>query len=192
MLRPCARAIITLSACTLAACSGDGGPTTLGLPSVSDLSVAALPSTGAFKPIPERVVGTPTEVYTRVARGALTCWFGASGILKGAYIYHADAEPASKGGRSQIVIFVKDREAGDPRSLRAFQILISTVESKTKLETENTKISEPLATRMKSDVARWAADEEGCGEAPVTAGWSAEESHSAPPGPKSKPNAAKK
>ncbi len=190
MQRACAKTIITLSAGVLAACSGNGGPTPLALPSVSDLSVAALPSAGALNPIPEHVVGTPTEVYTRVARGALTCWFGASGNLKGSYIYHADAEPASKGGRSEIVIFVKDREAGDQRSLRAFHILISTVENKTKVETENTRIPEPVAGRMKADVARWAADEEGCGEAPVTAGWATEQSHPATPEPK--PKAAKK
>ena len=190
MQRACAKAIITLTAGALAGCSGNGGATTLALPSVSDLSVAALPSPGALNPIPEHVVGTPTEVYTRVARGALTCWFGASGPLKGTYIYHADAEPASKGGRSEIVIFVKDQQAGDQRSLRAFHVLISTVENKTKVEMENAKIPEPMAGRMKTDVARWAADEEGCGEAPVTAGWAAEQSHSATPEPK--PKATKK
>ena len=48
------------------------------------------------------VVGTPTELYTRIARGALNCWFGATGPLKGRYIYHADAKPASQGGGSVI------------------------------------------------------------------------------------------
>jgi hypothetical protein len=126
--------------------------------------------------VPEnRIVGTPTEVYTRVARGALTCWFGAAGPLKPGYIYHADADPPSKGGRSEIVIFEKDAAADDPRSMRVYRVLISTADDKTKLEIENLKIPEPLAARLKADVDRWAANEEGCGEGPITAGWSAAE-----------------
>ncbi len=144
-------------------CSGDGGTPALGLPSASELNIGALPSMAAL--IPEhRIVGTPTEVYTRVARGALTCWFGAAGPLKSRYIYHADADPPSKGGRSEIVIFEKDETADDPRSMRVYRVLISLVDEKTKLEIENLKISEPLATKLKGDVDRWAADEEGCGE----------------------------
>jgi hypothetical protein len=155
-------------------CSGNGGTTALGLPSASDLNIGSLPSMAALVP-ESRIVGTPTEVYTRVARGALTCWFGAAGPLKSRYIYHADADPPSKGGRSEIVIFEKDNAADDPRSMRVYRLVISTVDEKTKLEIENLKISEPLATRLKGDIDRWAANEEGCGEAPITAGWSAAE-----------------
>ncbi len=112
--------------------------------------------------VPEsRIVGTPTEVYTRVARGALTCWFGAAGPLKSRYIYHADADPPSKGGRSEIVIFEKDAAADDPRSVRVYRLLISTVDEKTKLEIENLKISEPLAARLKGDIDRWAGERGG-------------------------------
>lgn len=119
------------------------------------------------------MIGSPTEVYTRVARGVLTCWFGAAGALKSNYIYHADADPPSKGGRSEIVLFERDTNAEDPRSLRVYRVVISLAEEKTKLEVENLKVPEPLASRLGADVARWAANEEGCGEAPITAGWSA-------------------
>ena len=167
------RAIFAIAAVggLTAGCSG-GGATSLGLPSASDLNIGALPSLSSPA---GQVVGTPTEVYTRVARGALTCWFGAAGPLKSSYIYHADAEPPSKGGRSEIVIFERDADANDPRSMRVYRVVISLVEEKTKLELENLKIPEPLAARLASDVARWAANEEGCGEAPITAGWSAAE-----------------
>jgi hypothetical protein len=121
------------------------------------------------------VVGTPTEVYTRVARGVLTCWFGASGPLKAAYIYHADAQPASRGGSSEIKILTRDSDADDPRALRAYRIAISPSESKTRVEVENVRVPEPLAARLKQDVERWAGDEAGCGEGPVTAGWTAEQ-----------------
>jgi hypothetical protein len=156
----------------------------LGLPSVADLSAGALPSVAALIPDHDRVVGTPTEVYTHVARGVLTCWFGADGPLKSSHIYHADAEPPSRGGHSEIEIFAKDVSAEDPRALRAFRVVIATVDGSTKLEVENLKIPEPLASRLDRDVHRWAADGEGCGDGPVTAGWSAEEVRAGKPAKK--------
>ena len=151
-------AVLLILASLAGGCSGNGGTTALGLPSASDLNIGSLPSMAALVP-ESRIVGTPTEVYTRVARGALTCWFGAAGPLKSRYIYHADADPPSKGGRSEIVIFEKDDAADDPRSMRVYRLVISTVDEKTKLEIENLKISEPLATRLKGDIDRWAANE---------------------------------
>jgi hypothetical protein len=172
-------AVVVVS--TLAgACSSEGGTPALGLPSAADLNIGALPSMAALVP-EHRIVGTPTDVYTRIARGALNCWFGAAGPLKPGYIYHAEAEPPSKGGRSEIVIFEKDQAADDPRSMRVYRVVISMVDEKTKLEVENLKISEPLATRLRGDVDRWAANEEGCGEGPITAGWSAAEKAQAQP-----------
>lgn len=168
-------ATLTVSACT-AAPQGPlslSSPTTT-LPEVTTVAANLLPASA-------RVTGTPTEVYTRVARGALTCWFGAAGPLKGTHIYHAEAAPASQGGQAEIEIFVKDPSAPDPRSLRAYKVLISPGEAKTKVEIENTKIPEPLAARMREDVDRWAADEGGCGEAATTAGWQADAAASAQP-----------
>ncbi|WP_144083568.1 hypothetical protein [Hyphomicrobium nitrativorans] len=121
-----------------------------------------------------RVVGSPTEVYTRLARGVLTCWFGADGPLKAAYIYHAQADPASKGGKAQIRIMTRDHEASDPRALRAYLIAIGPGEGSTKVEVENRRLPEHLAVRLKDDVDRWATGVDGCGEGPVTAGWAAD------------------
>jgi len=138
----------------------------------------------------EQVIGTPTELYTRIARGALTCWFGASGPLKGEYMYHADADPPSKGGRSEITIRVKDKTASDPRSLRAYRVMIAPGETGTVLDIENTKIPEPLASSLTSDVRRWAGDEEGCSAKPATAAWTADQK--APGTDKKSPKAAAK
>lgn len=180
------RLISALSIVAVAAggCSSSGAPElSSGLP--SQVQQAQAPEQGASSALPELPsltsltksaalpVGTPTEVYTRVARGALTCWFGASGPLKGPYIYNADADPPSKGGKAEIFIRTRDREAADPRSLRAFRIGILPSPEGTKVDVENAKIPEPLATRLASDVRRWAADNEGCGEEPVVAGWGA-------------------
>jgi hypothetical protein len=172
-------ALLALSL-AVAGCSGETTPPVLGLPPPQDAaaeseqssSLAALQ--GLLVP-KDLVVGTPTEVYTRIARGVLTCWFGASGPLKAAFIYHADAQPASKGGSSEIKILTRDSDAEDPRALRAYRVLIAPSENKTRVEIENVRIPEPLAARLKQDVERWASDEAGCGEAPVTGGWTAEQ-----------------
>lgn len=159
----------------LAGCSASLTPE---LGSADDLP--KLPSLGSLAA--DDVVGTPTEVYTRIARGAVSCWFGAGGPLKGNYIYHADALPESKGGGAEITIFGKDSTASpDPRALKAFQIVIKPTGGTPELGVENFKVPEPLATRLKGDVGRWAAAEEGCGEGPVTKGWDANAAHPAAP-----------
>lgn len=164
------------SAGASAGCSGGGTPPALGLPSPGEApSTSATATLQTILTPQDLVVGTPTEVYTRVARGVLTCWFGAEGPLKARYIYHAEAEPAAKGGGSEIKIMTRDVDADDPRALRAYRILIAPSESKTKVEVENVKLADPLAARLKQDVERWSRDEPGCGEGPVTAGWGAEQ-----------------
>lgn len=168
----------------LAACSGEGSAPFLGLPTPPETAAGAA---GADRPQPlavpatafpmpkDLVVGSPTDVYTRIARGALTCWFGAAGPLKSQYIYHADAQPASQGGHSEIKIMTRDANAEDPRALRAYRVLISPSQGSTKVEIENVRIPEPMAERLKQDVERWSSDEPGCGEGPVTGGWGAEQ-----------------
>ena len=163
MVRLTAAAVVGLG---LVGCASEGPGSDL-LPSADGLS-ALPPLTGAL------VVGTPTEVYTRVARGVLNCWFGASGPLKGQYIYHAEADPPSKGGRARIAIHTKDKKAKDPRSIRAFRVVIAPGAERTTVDVENYKFEKPLAMRFRADVGRWASNKEGCGDAPMTAGWTAE------------------
>jgi hypothetical protein len=156
--------------------------------SATPSSTLAIPSLAALLPQSDSIVGTSTDVYMRIARGVLTCWFGAAGPLKATHIYHAEAEPASKGGKSEIEIFQKDPTAQDPRSLRAYRITIVPSGSTAKVETENLKVAEPLASRLNADVMRWSSAEGGCGDGPVTGGWSAEQ---LPPQPERPTKAAK-
>lgn len=176
------------AACAAVGCSSDSAPPILGLPSPPpEAGNTTAPSAlQALLTPKDLVVGTPTEVYTRIARGVLTCWFGSTGPLKASYIYHADAEPASKGGGSEIKILTRDADAEDPRALRAYRIVIAPSQDKTKVEVENVRLPETLAERLKKDVERWASDEEGCGEGPVTAGWGAEQAVEAPKTQKNK------
>lgn len=143
---------------------GDGGQE-----EATGLAQISLPS---LPPLTGRaVVGTPTEVYTRVAQGALTCWFGAEGPLKGAYVYHAEALPPSKGGQARIVIHARDDSRTDRRGKRAYLVDILPDGQGAKLSVHNATMTQDLALRMQSDVDRWAADETGCLGAATAEDW---------------------
>lgn len=165
----------------LSGCANGDGPASAGLPALDKLpSMPLLPALAGT----ENVEGSPTEVYTEVARGVLTCWFGATGPLKQDYIYHADAEPPSKGGASEIDIRTRDNTVADPRSLRAFRVGILPGLDRTHIEVENFKLPEPLSDKLKADVVRWAAGTEGCGEPAQTAGWATADTTKPAPGNK--------
>lgn len=153
---------------------GSGDPSASLAPSGSNSEDGKGPLASIAAMIPDAepaITGTPTELYTRIARGALNCWFGATGPLKGRYIYHADAKPASQGGGSVIVIRERDLTASDPRSLRAFRVKITPGSTVPQLDIENTRMAKPLADRMTEDVRRWATDDVGCHPAPQSEEW---------------------
>ena len=119
-------------------------------------------------------VGTPTAIYTRIARGALTCWLGAHGPLNKTHKFYANAEPAHRGGGSRIVIYEipndPQRKLGD----RAYSIIIDPDGASGRVRTENTRLSKKLAAEFDDDVMRWAANKQGCVKASQLAeGWSA-------------------
>jgi hypothetical protein len=116
----------------------------------------------------------PVEIYTRIARGALGCWFGASGPLKRTHVFHADVAPPSEKAGAEIVIHERDTGAPSPRSLRSFRITITPVADGTIVGSENLKLPDALATSMEEDVRRWVGGRAGCNpSAPGT--WVAQE-----------------
>ena len=154
-------------ACLLGGCSGE-------------LTTSSLSSSPLALPVPigsgsGRVSASATELYTRIARGALLCWFGRGGPLKADYIYHADAQPPSRGGGADIAIHVRDLTAPSPRGVRAFRIVIAPDGNAATYSVENLKMSEALAARMTREVERWAVEEAGCGEPVPLSGWAAQE-----------------
>lgn len=120
-------------------------------------------------------VGTPTEVYTRVARGALLCWFGGNGPLKGKYIYHADAEPPSRGGKAEIAVHAIDTSSPTPRAGRVFHITITPEGERALMTAENLRLPDELARQMWYDAHRWAAttDDVACSDGDTAEGWNA-------------------
>lgn len=154
-----------------ATCAGGCSGNVPSLPNVADL-------TGNISQAP--IVGSPTEVYERIARGALACWFGSSGPLKTNYVYHAEAEPPGKGGKAEIVIHERDRMSANPKGVRAYRIAIAPDGGTTTLLFENLKMPDPMAKSMEADARRWSAGAIGCTDM-QSGGWS--ESTPAPPSP---------
>jgi hypothetical protein len=159
MLSPAPFRSVFLASLLLAGCSGANAPS---LPSLTDL-------TGSITEAP--IVGPPTEVYERIARGVLACWFGAAGPLKADYVYHAEADPPGKGGKAEIVIHERNRASDNPKGERGYRIGIAPDNETTTLTFENLKMAEGKAAAMEADARRWGAGGFGCAEAKA-GGWS--------------------
>ena len=150
MLRPALIGPAALLSLLVGGCSGN----TPSLPALPQL-------TGTVTEAP--IVGSPTEVYERVARGAMSCWFGTNGPLKANYVYHAEAEPAGKGGKAEIVIHERDRRPTEnPKGIRAYRVAITPEDGQTTLVFENLKLPEPVAKAMEADARRWGTGALGC------------------------------
>lgn len=167
--------MLTGLAAAAAGCSSAGtdtsalAPSGLSLPSLPSLSAATV----ATPPATETPVGSATEIYSRVAQGAVGCWFGTKGPLKQDYIYHAEADAPSRGGKAEIVIHVRDMTQPNPRGAKAYRIRINPAGETATVGTENLKMPEIMAASMTTDVNRWAKGDQGCAGTSTTAGWSA-------------------
>jgi hypothetical protein len=116
---------------------------------------------------PSVVKITPVEAYTRVARGAKACWFGPGMPLSEGYIFSAVAQPPSKGGNAEIVIY--RREGEGERGLRMFSAVFAPQGEATAFAAKNHRVPAPFGDKMVVDVARWAAGERGCD--PISSDW---------------------
>ncbi len=170
---------------SLAACASGGGdgpsfslPT---MPSVASISAAA----------DEGPRGSATELYTRIAGGANSCWFAPAGPLKKDYIYHAEADAPSRGGKAEIVIHIRELGQPNPRGPKAFRIGIDPKdETSATVSTENLKMTEPVAAAMNADVERWSRGELGCKGSTTAMGWGTQPAPPPAVVPKSKAAAA--
>jgi hypothetical protein len=108
------------------------------------------------------VSGTPTGVYTVVARGVLGCWFGADGPLKATHVFHADAAPPATGGAAEIALHERDVTYRDQRGVRAYRIAFSTEATGVRVGSSALKMEAQLAQIMAKDVEVWAKGGAGC------------------------------
>lgn len=136
-------------------------------------TLAAIPAaaTSLVKNAIKPPKGTATEVYTRIARGALTCWMGAHGKLKGTHLFQADARPRSEGGAAQIDIHERIERSPNVPGRKVFAVSIVPLGESAVVTSENLGLPQEKAERMRTDVDRWAAAEEGCAPEPITDGW---------------------
>ena len=139
-------------------------------------------ATGALNAIPEAAkalvpkgvkppVGSSTEVYTRVARGALTCWMGGHGGMRKTHLFQADAKPRSKGGAAQSDIHERLKGKPNVPGRRIFAVSITPVGEGASVTAETLGLPQEQGEAMFADVERWAAAEEGCLKEPITEGW---------------------
>ncbi|MFM9940414.1 MAG: hypothetical protein ACKVP7_13065 [Hyphomicrobiaceae bacterium] len=114
----------------------------------------------------------PVEIYSRIAKGALNCWFGPQGSLKRTHVFHADVSPPSAGGAAEIVIHERDMAAASPRSLRFYRISITPAGEGSTVQIENLRFPEAVAKDLVADVVRWAGGGTECSVIGV-GGWNA-------------------
>jgi hypothetical protein len=112
----------------------------------------------------------PIEIYSRIASGALKCWFGPAGSLKKTHVFHAEVAPPSAGGEAEIVIHERDKAATSPRSLRSYQISVTRSGDGSAVRFENLRFPEAVAKDLGADVVRWAAGGSDCSVVGV-GGW---------------------
>jgi hypothetical protein len=106
-------------------------------------------------------VGT-TEAYTRIAQAAMSCWFGPRGRLTGSYLFHADADPPSRGGSVEIVIHERAFDQPKPLGYKAFRIALTNAGEHTDIGIENLRMPDPLAVEMRAEVLAWARGSRSC------------------------------
>jgi hypothetical protein len=170
-----ARSFMALSASaaalTLAGCAGGSSLPQLSLPKASPIETA---SEEASVTTIDQPVGSATDLYARIASGAMSCWFDANGPLKKDYIFHATADAPSRGGKARIVIHRRDPTQPNPRGMKTYLVNIDpTGESSATVKTHNLKMPAPLATTMTADVGRWSKGLQGCAGSSTATGWSA-------------------
>jgi hypothetical protein len=125
--------------------------------------------------IPVRgAIGSATDIYSHIARGAMACWFSVSGPLKKDYIFHAAADAPSRGGGGKAVVTIHERDPTqpNPRGIKAYVVeILPTGETTANVTVENRKMSDAYAAAMTHDISRWSKGEEGCRGSSTVAAW---------------------
>lgn len=123
---------------------------------------SSLPKPAALAAEPTVVDGSPSDVYGRIASGALSCWFAVNGQLKKSHIFHADADPPAKGGAVEIAIHEREKDAPRPWGAKAYKIALAASSTHTTIEITNVKMPAEIAQQMRADVFGWAQGETTC------------------------------
>lgn len=133
--------ILGILALAVSACAGGG---------------SGLPPLGVGGGEPSHIEAAPSEVYSRIARGANRCWFGPRGALSATHVFYADVDPAPQGGKAEIS--VQEREADEPKpwGRKAFKIGLTPEGERTLIQIENIRLPADAGEAMRADVFKWA------------------------------------
>jgi hypothetical protein len=125
------------------------------------------------------------EIYSRVARGAKTCWFGPGKPLVKGYVFEGEAASDVDGGAAEVAVHVRTPDQPNPRGGKVFIVSITKVADGSKLEMESRRIPDTMAEQLRADVARWAkTGSVECGTVTIPG---AEVAANTPPLPERKP-----
>ena len=158
--------VILALALTASACTSATGPQIASGTTPIETSSTANPAAPAAEPgtplAAIMVKITPTEAYEQVARGALGCWFGASGPLKTSHVFHAEAAPPVEGGAAEIVLHERDTSFRDQRGSRAFRVAFASAPMGAQVNAANIKMAPAVGAAMAKDVETWVSGGAGC------------------------------
>lgn len=169
--------IVCAIALVLGACEGTGVLKTASLSNLPTLPTVAAYSSNHSE--------STHEIYSRVARGAKTCWFGPGKPLVKGYVFDGEAASDVDGGAAEVAVHVRTPDQPNPRGGKVFIVSITKVADRSKLEMESRRIPDTMAEQLRADVARWAkTGSVECGTVTVPG---AEVAANTPPLPERKP-----
>ncbi len=142
--------------------AGCAAPGLSGSPAPGSLEPGALAPHAGTLETAVMASGSPIDTYSQLARGILSCWFGAAGPLKGSHIFHAETESARAGGAAEIVLQERDTTLRDQRGVRAYRIQISSDVAGARVVATSLKMDLQRARAMAKDVEVWAKGGSGC------------------------------
>jgi hypothetical protein len=159
-MRRLAAVLVGLGCAVLSGCTSSGLPVSPpGQGPLEPGSLAFYPETLETSLIAS---GSPTDIYTQLARGILNCWFGADGPLKRSHIFHAETASGFAGGEAEIVLQQRDMALRDQRGVRAYRIQISNDPAGARVVATSLKMDLQRAKVMAKDVEAWAKGGSGC------------------------------
>jgi hypothetical protein len=144
-------AVVCAIALMLGACEG-----TAILKTASLSNLPTLPTSIVITPYSSNHSESTHEIYSRVARGAKTCWFGPGKPLVKDYFFDGEAASDVDGGAAEVAVHVRTPDQPNPRGGKVFIVGITKVADGSKLEMESRRIPDGMAEQLRADVARWA------------------------------------
>lgn len=110
------------------------------------------------------IVGSPADIYQRIARQAQRCWFGPFGKLHTQYMMHADVPPPTSSEPVTLTVHRRLDSATKPWGPGLIRLELSGT-STTTLTFENIGLKPAAQKTITEGLTRWANGRTDCGDA---------------------------